>query len=138
MPNPDPIQVDNPPVETGFQIPAVNSGDQLTLTIKITSIPAGWKYVISSQVFLDGNDIYPARTPEPTKLLLDKGSNLNGKSLLVLTKVTLVYTAGSFAGNPPVFVYTLSFDTGTNNIEAFQKSSVSNFLTNFNSELLFH
>lgn len=137
MPNPNPIQVDKPLVQTFFQIPAANSSEQITLTVKIKLDTAGWKYVISNQVFLDGNDIYPAGTPEPSQLLLGKGSDLNGKILMLLTKVTLIFTAGGFTGTPPVFTYTFCIDAGATNLASFDASSVSNYVTNFNSQLLF-
>jgi|SRR6185437_5457150 len=137
MPNSNPIQVDKPQVQTAFQIPAANSAGRLTLSIKISLASAGWKYVTSSQVYLDGNDIYPAGTPEPAKLVLDNGAALDGKPLMVLTKVDLIYTAGGATGNPPVFTYILSIDDGANNLATFQADSVSHYVTNFNSQLLF-
>lgn len=137
MPNPNPIQVDKPQVQTFFQIPAANSSEQITLTVKIKLNTAGWKYTISNQIFFDGNDIYPAGTPEPSQLLLGKGSDLNGKPLMLLTKVTLLFPAGGFTGTPPVFTYSFCIDAGANNLESFEASSVSNFVTNFNSQLLF-
>jgi hypothetical protein len=86
---------------------------------------------------LDSDDIYPAGSPEPSQLLLGKGSDLNGKTLMLLTEVVLIFTAGGFTGTPPVFTYSFCIDAGATNLESFEASSVSNFVTNFNSQLLF-
>ncbi|MEO6522786.1 MAG: hypothetical protein ABIN91_13970 [Mucilaginibacter sp.] len=137
MANQNPIQVGTPQVQTTFQIPATISGNHITLTVRINLNAPGWSYVISNQIYLDGNDIYPTGTPAPSKLLLDTGAALNGKQLMLLTKVTLIYAAGGVTTPPPVYTYTISIDDGATNLGTFTASSVSTYVTNFNSLLLF-
>jgi len=137
MANPNPIQVDTPVVLTNFQIPAANKNDMLTLTVTVTLTTAGWSYVTSNQVFLEETDKYPAGTPNPVKLPLGRGIDVNGLKLLLETNIVLIYGAGGNAGGPPIFKYNFSIDTNTTNISSFDMNSAGNNVTDFNSQILF-
>jgi len=137
MPDTNPIQVDQPQVSTIVNIPAANKDDQLTLTVQIQLTADDWIYRPSHQVFLDANDIYPAGSPDPAKLDLGTGSDLDGRQLSVKSKVALIYEPGGFAGAPPVYKYSISLDTGAAGIAVFEVESGPNNPTRFNSLILF-
>lgn len=137
MSNLNPIKVDEAEVQTPLLIATSLKDKIISMGVTILLESEGWVYQPSCQIFLNGNDIYPASAPEPVRLTLGKASNLFGKLLLVRSTFALIKPQGGATGNPPTYIYNLSFYAGDTLIESFDMSSGDNNPTDFNSLSLF-
>lgn len=136
MANQNPIHLDEPAVETEFSIPKEYSKTMISLTLGVELQEDGWVYASAHAIYLDFQNLYPQKTPEPTDLKLNHGSVLHNKSLSLISHISRMKPSGNGA-TPPKVKYTLSIKAGDKLINSFQKESGTDNPSDFMSLIKF-
>jgi hypothetical protein len=136
MTNQNPIQLDKPPVETDFIIPKELAAKAISLTIKVELNDDDWKYTPVHHIYLDGDNLYPEKTPDPTGLILNMGWALDGKFLSIHSNISRIKPGGS-GGAAPKVMYTLLIKEDDILIDRFQKESTTANPSDFRSFIKF-
>jgi hypothetical protein len=136
MANQNPIQLDKPPVETDFIIPKKYADTEISLSIGVELNENEWKYTPVHHIYLAGNNLYPEKTPDPTDLILNNGSALESKFLVVISNISRIKPGGN-GGTAPKVMYTLLIKAGDIEIGRFQKESTTANPSDFSSLIKF-
>lgn len=136
MANQNPIQLDKPPVETDFIIPKKYADSEISLSIGVELNETEWKYTPVHHIYLAGDNLYPEKIPDPTDLILNNGSALDGKFLAIVSNISRIKPGGN-GGAAPKVMYTLLIKAGDTLMDSFQKESTTANPSDFNSKIKF-
>ena len=136
MANQNPIYLDEPPVETEFIIPKEYNKTMISLTLEIQIKENDWVYASAHSIYLDFQNCYPQKTPEPVDLILNYGSILENQLLSMISHVSRIKPSGG-ASSAPKVNYILSIKGGDKLIDSFEKESGTDNPSDFKSLIKF-
>jgi hypothetical protein len=136
--NTNPIKLDefDPSNSTTYGIPAKYSKTMIYLTLKVKLLDEGWLFASAHSVFLELNNLYPGKTPEPVDLKLNYAVDLDGLRLGVISHVSR-FRNGSENANPSRVEYRLILEAGDELLDEFVLVSGQSNPSSFNSFIQF-
>ncbi|HEX5172117.1 MAG TPA: hypothetical protein VFW11_23225 [Cyclobacteriaceae bacterium] len=135
--NKNPIKVDSIPQQlTEYIIPLQHAQTMIYVTLKVKLLDTGWLFASAHTIFLELDNRYPKKTPEPEDLKLARAADLEGQRLNIRSHISR-FRDGSDDDKPSRVEYKLIIEAGDQLLDQFVETSGDKNPTDFNTFIKF-